>query len=93
MHLIRADFKTYEKTGTLVVLKLFKNVQGDYEFQQRISLTTDEIENLTEKSKKIGKFTQSMTPNQRNTRLILLHLQKSKFMVTVVFAYASNAKY
>ena len=80
-------------TITLVFLKLFKNVQGDYKFQQRISLTTDEFENLTEKSQKIGKFTQSMTPNQRHTRLILLHLQKFKFMVTVLFAYALNAKY
>ena len=75
--LIRATFKTYEKTGTLVFLKLFKYVVEVYEFQQRISLTMDKFGNLIKKSKKVGKISLSMAPNQRNTRFVLLHLQKS----------------
>ena len=44
--LIRATLKTYEKTGTYVFLKLFKKADDDYEFQQRLSLTTEEIDKL-----------------------------------------------
>ena len=52
--LIRATLKTYEKTGTYVFLKLFKKVDDEYEFQQqRISLTTDEFDNLIKKASKI----------------------------------------
>ena len=40
-HLIRATLKTYEKTGTYVFLKLFKKVDADYEFKQRLALTTE----------------------------------------------------
>ena len=47
--LIRATLKTYEKTGIYVFLKLFKKVDDEYEFQQRISLTTDEFDNLIKK--------------------------------------------
>ena len=42
--------KTYERTGTYVFLKLFKKAESDYEFQQRVSLTVQEFENLIEKS-------------------------------------------
>ena len=48
--LIRATVKTYERTGTYVFLKLFKKAESDYEFQQRVSLTVQEFENLIEKS-------------------------------------------
>ena len=51
--LIRATLKTYEKTGTYVFLKLFKKVDGDYEFQQRLSLTTEEFDKLIKKAPKI----------------------------------------
>ena len=40
----------YEKTGNYVFLKLFKKAESDYEFQQRVSLTVQEFENLVEKS-------------------------------------------
>ena len=48
--LIRATVKTYERTGSYVFLKLFKKAESDYEFQQRVSLTVQEFENLIEKS-------------------------------------------
>ena len=48
--LIRATVKTYERTGTYVFLKLFKKAESDYEFQQRVSPTVQEFENLIEKS-------------------------------------------
>ena len=51
--LIRATLKTYEKTGTYVFLKLFKKVDDDYEFQQRLSLTTEEFDNFIKKAPKI----------------------------------------
>ena len=51
--LIRATLKTYEKTGTYVFLKLFKKVDDDYEFQQRLSLTTEEFDKLFKKAPKI----------------------------------------
>ena len=51
--LIRATLKTYEKTGTYVFLKLFKKVDVDYEFQQRLSLTTEEFDKLIKKAPKI----------------------------------------
>ena len=45
--------KIYEKTGTYVFLKLFKKVDDDYEFQQRLSLTTEELDKLIKKAPKI----------------------------------------
>ena len=51
--LIRATLKTYEKTGTYVFLKLFKKVDDNYEFQQRLSLSTDEFDKLIKKAPKI----------------------------------------
>ena len=51
--LIRATLKTYEKTGTYVFLKLFKKVDDDYEFQQWLSLTTEEFDKLIKKAPKI----------------------------------------
>ena len=51
--LIRATLKTYEKTGTYFFLKLFKKVDDEFEFQRRISLTTDELDNLIEKASQI----------------------------------------
>ena len=52
--LIRATLKTYENTGTYVFLKLFKKVDDDdYEFQQRLSLTTEEFDKLVKKAPKI----------------------------------------
>ena len=51
--LIRATLKTYEKSGTYVFLKLFKKVDDDYEFQQRLSLTTEEFDKLIKKAPKI----------------------------------------
>ena len=54
--LIRATVKTYERTGTYVFLKLFKKAESDYEFQQRVSLTVQEFENLIEKKQTIISF-------------------------------------
>ena len=57
--LIRATVKTYERTGSYVFLKLFKKAESDYEFQQRVSLTVQEFENLIEKSADIrSQFTE-----------------------------------
>ena len=59
MRLIRATVKTYERTVTYVFLKLFKKGENDYEFQQRVSLTVQEFENLVEKSGDIrSRFTE-----------------------------------
>ena len=41
--LIRATLKTYENSGTYVFLKLFKRKDNELEFEQRISLTTEEF--------------------------------------------------
>ena len=49
----RATLKTYERTGTYVFLKLFKKATDDYEFEQRISLTLGEFENLVSSASKI----------------------------------------
>ena len=51
--LIRASLKTYERTGTYVFLKLFKKATDDYEYEQRISLTLGEFENLVSSDSKI----------------------------------------
>ena len=51
--LIRATLKIYERTGTYVFLKLFKKATDDYEFEQRISLTLGEFENLVSSASKI----------------------------------------
>ena len=51
--LIRATLKTYENTGTYVFLKLFKRKDNEYEFEQRISLTTEEFDKLMKKSGRI----------------------------------------
>ena len=48
-----ATLKTYEKTGTYVYLKLFKKVDDNYEFQQHLSLTTEEFDKLFKKAPKI----------------------------------------
>ena len=57
--LIRATVKTYERTGNYVFLKLLKKAESDYEFQQRVSLTVQEFENLIEKSADIrSQFTE-----------------------------------
>ena len=50
--LIRAILKTYEKTGTYVFLKLFKKVDDDYEFQQGLSMSTEEFDKLIKKAPK-----------------------------------------
>ena len=54
--LIRATLKTYKKTGTYVFLKLFKKVDDDYDFQQRLSLTTEEFDKLIKKLPRLGKL-------------------------------------
>ena len=51
--LIRATLKTYERTGTNVFLKLLKKETDDCEFEQRISLTLGEFENLVTSASKI----------------------------------------
>ena len=51
--LIRATLKTYERTGTYVFLKLFKKATEEYEFEQRISLTLGELENLFSSASKL----------------------------------------
>ena len=48
--LVRATLKRYERTGTYVFLKVFKNVSGsddgEYKMHHQISLTMDEFEKL-----------------------------------------------
>ena len=43
--LIRATVKTYEKTGTYIFLKLFKKADNEYEFQQRLTVTLENLKN------------------------------------------------
>ena len=50
--LIRAR-NVCEKTGRHVFLKLFKKVDDDYEFQPRLSLTTEEFDKFIKKASKI----------------------------------------
>ena len=60
--LIRATVEAYERTGTYVFLKLLKKAESDYEFQQRVSLTVQEFENLIENSADIRvQFTQEQS--------------------------------
>ena len=66
--LIRTTLKTYEKTGTYVFLKPFKKVDDDYEFQQRLSLTTEEFEKLIKKAPKIGE-TFPLSSQEAETKL------------------------
>ena len=51
--LIRVTLKTYERTGTYVFLKLFKEVDDDYEFHQLLSLTTEKFDKLIKKPPEI----------------------------------------
>ena len=51
--LIIATVKTYGRTGTYVFLKLFKKAESKNKFQQRVSLTVQEFENLIENSEDI----------------------------------------
>ena len=48
--LVRATLKRYERTGTYVFLKVFKNVSGsddgEYKMHHQISLTMNEFEKL-----------------------------------------------
>ena len=67
--LIRATVKTYERTGTYVFLNLFKKGENAYEFQQRVSLTVQEFENLIEKSGDM--------PSNIPSRIRMLMLQDS----------------
>ena len=62
--LIRATLKTYEKTGTYVFWKLFKKDDDDYEFHQRLSLTTEEFDKLIKKHQKLLKLFQSVHKKQ-----------------------------
>ena len=72
--LIRATVKTYERTGTYVLLKLFKKAESDYEFQQRVSLTVQEFENLIEKSAELTQEESTKPPPAKKPRF----QQKSK---------------
>ena len=57
--LIRATVKTYKRTRAYVFLKLSKKGEYDYEFQQRVSPTVQEFQNLIEKSGDIrSRFTE-----------------------------------
>ena len=75
-----ATLKSYEKTGTYEFLKLFKKVDDDYEFQQRLSLTTEEFDKIIKMRQKVGKPFQSVHKKRtRDGRLrVLLLLKKLK---------------
>ena len=45
--LLRVSVKTYENTGSYITIKLLKNIDGDFKFNQRVTLTVSEIEKLT----------------------------------------------
>ena len=73
-----ATLKSYEKTETYVFLKLFKKVDDDYEFQQRLSLTTEEFDKLIKKAPKIREtFSISSQEATRDGRLRVLLLLKN----------------
>ena len=67
--LIRATLKIYEHTGTYVFLKLFKRKDNEYEFEQRISLTTEEFDKLLKKS---GRIRNSVPESKGKRKLRLL---------------------
>ena len=45
--LVRVSVKTYENTGCYITIKLLKNIDGDFKFNQRVTLTVSEFEKLT----------------------------------------------
>ena len=45
--LVRVSVKTYENTGSYITIKLLKNIDGDFKFNQRVTLTVSEFEKLT----------------------------------------------
>ena len=47
--LTRATLKTYENTGMYVFLKIIKRKSNEFEFKERISLTTEEFDKLMKK--------------------------------------------
>ena len=51
--LIGAALKTSERTGTYVFLKLLEKATDDYKFEQRLSLTLGEFEDLVSSARKI----------------------------------------
>ena len=55
--LVRATLKRYERTGSYVFLKVFKNVSGsddgEYKMHHQISLTMEEFEKLVSLAEKI----------------------------------------
>ena len=50
---MRASLKTYETTGTYVFVKLSKKIDDNYEYQQRLSLTTEKFYKPFKKTPKI----------------------------------------
>ena len=62
--LVRATLKTYERTGTYVILKLFKKAAEYYEFEQRISLTLEEFGSLVKKAEKIRESATQESPSK-----------------------------
>ena len=48
-----STLKTYENTGTNVVSRLYKRKDKEYEFEQGISLTTEEFDKIMKKSSKM----------------------------------------
>ena len=66
--MIRAARKSYENTGTFVFLKLFKRKDNENEFEQRISLTTEQFDKLM---KKVAGY-ETRCQNQKGEKRLLL---------------------
>ena len=45
--LVRVSVKTYENNGSYITIKLLKNIDGDFKFNQRVTLTVSKFEKLT----------------------------------------------
>ena len=60
-------------TGTYVFLKLFKKARDDYEFEQRMSLTVGEFENLVSSA---SNRQNSVVDQQSKTKLPLARKPK-----------------
>lgn len=50
---VRVSVKTYDNSGTYITVKLFKKNNDDYQFHQKITLTTSEFDGLAAKYRKI----------------------------------------
>ena len=65
--LVRVSVKTYDSTGSYITIKLLNNIDGNFKFNQRLTLTVSEFEKLTSQANVV----KSLLPvvNKERTKL------------------------